>query len=77
MHGNLWELCLDEWGDTYYNTFDTMIRGDMNSRDEYKIHVLRGGSWSSKADMCRSASRLKCLKGSRYPDIGFRVMCSL
>jgi eukaryotic-like serine/threonine-protein kinase len=77
IHGNLWELCLDEWGDTYYNAFDAMIRGDMNSRDEYKIHVLRGGSWSSKADMCRSASRFKCLKGSRYPDIGFRVMCSL
>jgi formylglycine-generating enzyme required for sulfatase activity len=58
MHGNLWEWCLDEWINNYNDTpADGSARGDANSRDNDKNHVIRGGSWYHRASDCRSAIR--------------------
>jgi eukaryotic-like serine/threonine-protein kinase len=75
MHGNLWEWCLDEWSDNYKNALaDGSARGDITSRNSYKIHVLRGGSWNNNPDDCRAANRLRNFIDNHYYGIGFRVV---
>jgi eukaryotic-like serine/threonine-protein kinase len=75
MHGNLWEWCLDEWSDNYNNApNDGSARGDITSRDKSKIHVLRGGSWGSYPNVCRSANRFRGKSDLQVNDVGFRVV---
>ncbi|GHT17675.1 hypothetical protein FACS1894189_4040 [Planctomycetales bacterium] len=47
--------------------------GPSNSERKYTLRVLRGGSYESKAEMCRSAKRDYEEPGTQKPDIGFRV----
>lgn len=76
MHGNLWEWCLDEWFDDYRDApLDGSARGDLETKDEYKQRVVRGGSWSSAGQVCRAASRSTLPAGYRDHHYGFRVVC--
>jgi formylglycine-generating enzyme required for sulfatase activity len=50
MHGNVWEWCQDLYSKDYNPTKD-----GKPSQDVFK--VLRGGSWSYGARLCRSANR--------------------
>ncbi len=76
MHGNLWEWCEDTWHESYNNApsdGSAWLGGDDNYR------VLRGGSFISFSDYCRSAQRHYCvIRGGAgiYMDVGFRVVCS-
>jgi eukaryotic-like serine/threonine-protein kinase len=75
LHGNLWEWCLDEWVDSYNGApTDGSARGDINSRDEKKRRLLRGGSWLNSASYCRSASFGNNVASGRNFVIGFRVV---
>jgi formylglycine-generating enzyme required for sulfatase activity len=75
MHGNLWEWCLDEWLNNYNNvTTDSNARGDINSRDSDKYHVIRGGSWFNYATNCRSAMRLFSTASFSSRNVGLRVV---
>jgi eukaryotic-like serine/threonine-protein kinase len=75
MHGNLWEWCLDEWSDNYNNAPDNgSAKGDITSKASDKTHALRGGSWFSDPNDCRSAYRDRLNSGDYYPDVGFRVV---
>jgi hypothetical protein len=49
MHGNAWDWCLDAWGDKEEPAGRVVGRGS--------DRVLRGGSFWSNADHCRSAFR--------------------
>ena len=60
MHGNVWEWCVDEYGDVL-----TGIH-----------HVLRGGGWNDDAQSCRSAIRLWFLPSFRNDSLGLRVVGS-
>ncbi len=72
MHGNVWERCEDNWHDNYKGAPDdgsAWLSGAGNRK------VVRGGSWLSYPDVCRSAFRLIGSRDIRDVDIGFRVVC--
>jgi eukaryotic-like serine/threonine-protein kinase len=79
LHGNLWEWCLDEWVDSYNGApNDGSARGDINSREQNKLRILRGGSDVVSASDCRSANRYSDAASSGYyAAFGFRVVCLL
>jgi formylglycine-generating enzyme required for sulfatase activity len=77
-HGNLWEWCLDEWVKNYSNApVDGSARGDVDSRDSDKHHVIRGGSWDSNAAYCRSALRRYFTADFSLSYVGLRVVAVL
>ncbi len=77
MHGNLWEWCLDEWIYSYKDApVDGSARGDVNSRDSKKKHVVRGGSWINinSEECCRSNSRFSDDASVSSRNVGLRVV---
>ena len=73
MHGNVWEWCEDDWHENYQNA---PIDGSAwLSETNNSSQVIRGGSWLTLPDYCRSAFRYFNTRDFRYFDIGFRVVC--
>ena len=62
MHGNVWEWC-----ESFYAEY-----GETPNSDD-KEHVVRGGSWSSRATNCRAAYRGRLGDDEREFDVGFRL----
>lgn len=69
VHGNDWELCAD-WFGAYPGGSVTDPHGPAIGTER----VLRGGSWFSTADYCRSAVRLNISPAGYYSDVGFRIV---
>ena len=73
MCGNVWEWCEDGWDENYINApTDGSAWTSLGSQRK----LLRGGSWGSIPDYCRSAFRLNSNLDDSYDSIGFRVVCS-
>jgi uncharacterized protein (TIGR02996 family) len=71
MHGNVWEWCLDRYSNTAYRGGPrTDPTGPKRGRDR----VLRGGGWSSRCDLARSADRGTNHVDARLNFNGFRVV---
>ena len=74
MHGLVWEWCADPWHNNYKDAPSDgtawEIGGDVHRR------VLRGGSWSFSAELCRSASRSWNESDGGLRICGFRVVFS-
>ena len=71
MAGNVMEWVQDCFQPGYANApldGSAVVTGDCSSR------VVRGGSYSSPADLLRSASRDKRAPGVRLDNLGFRVV---
>ncbi len=68
MHGNVWELCQDWYGDYPINTVT-----DPSGPITGVYRVSRGGSWNRDAGGCRTAYRSWYVPGIRYINMGFRV----
>ena len=68
MHGNVWEWCAD-WRADYPADPQTNPSGPPGGG----WRVLRGGTYWSDADGCRSASRYALLPSSRVDYFGFRL----
>jgi len=69
MHGNVSEWCAD-WLGPYDTTQATDPQGATNGTNR----VLRGGSWVSIPNLCRSAFRFFCPPDSIMFFCGFRVV---
>jgi uncharacterized protein (TIGR02996 family) len=54
MHGNVWEFCQDWFDADHYDQRESV---DPTGPPEGDSRVLRGGSWYSRAAVCRSACR--------------------
>lgn len=85
MSGNVWEWCLDNWYSNYQDKPDR-LKNDGNepwsymntSKNDNRSHLLRGGSWFSIADYCRSTSRLRGIDSSLGDrSDGFRIVLPL
>ncbi|MEP6545749.1 formylglycine-generating enzyme family protein [Microcoleus vaginatus GB1-A2] len=90
MHGNVWEWCADPWHEHYHGAPTDGSVWDENSNDHrYKNYLdllvqskndqrdrlLRGGSWNYYPRICRSAIRKRNVPSDCYYTIGFRVAC--
>jgi formylglycine-generating enzyme required for sulfatase activity len=70
MHGNVCQWCADWYGEDYYSKSPT---DDPKGPDTGEFRVLRGGSWRSGPDECRSASRDGLKPDNSGNSAGFRV----
>jgi formylglycine-generating enzyme required for sulfatase activity len=72
MHGNVWEWCQDCYSEDYpLNTVDPL------NISKQEFYVLRGGSYWSKMENCRSAVRYKGGKFSGEQWRGLRLVLVL
>ncbi|WP_353930848.1 formylglycine-generating enzyme family protein [Okeanomitos corallinicola TIOX110] len=74
IHGNVWEWCADYEHDDYQGA-PSDGSAWVDDGEEYRI--LRGGSWVSRSNLCRSASRFSDSETSKDKEFGFRVVCDL
>jgi formylglycine-generating enzyme required for sulfatase activity len=91
MHGNVWELCNDLFGEDYYSKSplndppgasmpSATVMRELHGKGVVipRAYVLRGGCWYLDAKDCRSARRHAIGFGA-VPEqlIGFRICCVL
>ncbi len=69
MHGNVWEWCVDWFGDYKKNPVT-----DPKGPDSGTMKIRRGGSWFKHGHSCRSANRSFGHQATRYRTTGFRLV---
>jgi formylglycine-generating enzyme required for sulfatase activity len=74
VHGNIWEWIEDCLNDSYAGAPKDGSPWQAGRCDR---HVLRGGSWASKADALESGSRYGVEAEGRVSNVGFRVARTL
>ncbi len=72
MHGNVWE-----WVGDWYASYPSAAVTDPTGPSSGSNRILRSGSWSADAQICRSAYRGYGAPGERSTAYGFRLARSL
>ncbi|MEW6746258.1 MAG: SUMF1/EgtB/PvdO family nonheme iron enzyme [Planctomycetota bacterium] len=70
MHGNVWEWCLDTYGD--YRFAEPRPRDGLLEQEDWFFRVARGGGFRFSAIDARSANRLASPPGQRDEEHGLR-----
>ena len=69
MHGNVGELCLDEYiGDRYKQYQGKVVESPLAVAATAYPHVVRGGAWTDEAPLLRSAARRGSSKDWKQQD---------
>ncbi len=79
LHGNVWEWCADTWHYHYQGAPSNGSAWISSGDESANYSPLRGGSWVSHPDLCRSAFRTFFLRSQchhLYHGVGFRVLCA-
>jgi formylglycine-generating enzyme required for sulfatase activity len=82
LHGNVCELCLDDWHSSYQGAPEDG-RAWLESHGSFRrepepretVRMLRGGSWIRDLGGCRSACRIALIPEDIIDFCGFRVCC--
>ena len=69
MYGNIWE-----WVQDWYGPYPLEAITDPQGPRSGSLRVLRGGSWLSLPETCRSAYRYKDAPASHSARVGFRLL---
>jgi formylglycine-generating enzyme required for sulfatase activity len=72
MHGNVQEWCSDWYDQDYY---EKSPKVDPTGPATGRMKALRGGSYVTHPQYCRSAHRFGASPGHKFMSIGFRVVC--
>jgi formylglycine-generating enzyme required for sulfatase activity len=71
MHGNVMEWCEDWYDENYYKNSP---KQDPKGAEKGESRVLRGGSWDTPPEECRSATRGGDTPDGQHNHVGFRVV---
>jgi eukaryotic-like serine/threonine-protein kinase len=74
MHGNVWEWCEDVWHKNYLGA--PTDGSAWLSGGDFRVRVIRGGSWGSSEEYCRAAPRHYLHRGNCDQYRGLRVVMS-
>jgi formylglycine-generating enzyme required for sulfatase activity len=75
MHGNVSEWCFDAVERSGSGSPASYAEGNIIlEQNDKTLHVIRGGSWRSPLEKCRSAFRECLLPTQALDDVGFRVV---
>jgi formylglycine-generating enzyme required for sulfatase activity len=74
MHGNVFEWCVDDWHDNYENAPADGSAWTDETAESTSRKVIRGGSWNSNPQNCRSAFRSYSFARVTNNYIGFRIV---